>query len=145
MTTPLPTVAIRSLLLSDAVLSNSCGGRISTRLPKDVTQPCIRVRRAGRALALDDRGWALAPMVQVEAWCAPGGPEDAEVVTWRLVMHAKRILGAARGVTYADDDGAVTYTAKVLDAFEPEADVTRGPDSPLYWAFVRAELRLLAA
>lgn len=143
MTTPLPTAAVRALLLADPDVTAACGGRISTRLPADMTQPCYRVRGAG-GIALDDRGWTLSPLLHIESWCAPGA-EDPETVTWRMAMLANRVIGRSRCNTYTDSDGSVTYSIRVLDVTPPEPDVSRGSDTPLYWAVVRVELRLQTA
>lgn len=137
MSEPQPWIpgAIRALLLADAGFVAACGGRCSTRAPSDITRSYATVQTPGnRAITAD--GVAFSPLVQVDGWCAPGGEEDPEVVAWRIAAAAATVLGRARNVTYQ----TIAYSARLVDGPLAGVDTSRGTDSPLYRALVRAEL-----
>jgi hypothetical protein len=127
--------AIRQLLLADATFSTSCAGRCGTRLPSDMTSPFAQLRISG-GVSISGDGVAFSPLVQVDGWCAPGGAEDPEIVSWRIASEAARVLGRARNITYQ----TMRYSARLIDGPLSDVDTSRGTSSPLYRALIRAEL-----
>lgn len=140
MTAPAPPVlpwippAIRELLLSDLEFAAATGGRVSTRHPSDVTRPYATLQAT--AVPIDVSAGAWSPMVQVDGWCAPGGEVDPEQAAWRIAVAAARVLSRARNVAWEN----IRYRARVTDGPLTDIDTARGASSPLYRAFIRAEL-----
>lgn len=141
MTTPAPAPvlpwippAIRTLLLADEDFTEACGGRLSTRSPADVSLPYATVQAT--ALPRDVSAGAWSPLVQLDGWCAPGGPVDPERAAWDIAVSAARVFSRARNVAYLN----IRYTARVTDGPLTDIDETRGSANPLHRAFIRAEL-----
>jgi hypothetical protein len=140
VTVPAPPIlpwippAVRVLLLADAEFTAACGGRCVTRLPSDMTKPVAQLRAT--AIPIDVSAGAWSPMVQVDGWCAPGGPVDPEQAAWRVAVAASRVLARARNVAWEN----IHYKARVTDGPLTDIDTARGLTAPLYRAFIRAEL-----
>lgn len=141
MTAPiLPWVppAVRALLLGDSAFTAACGGRVSTRLPGDVSVPVATVQATARPLDVSAGAWS--PLVQVDGWCAPGGPVDAEDAAWRIAAAAAAVLSRARNVPYQN----IHYSARVIDGPLTDIDESRGKGNPIHRALIRAELTVHA-
>lgn len=134
MTLPWMPGAIRAILLADSNFTALCD-RVLTRAPQDASEPYVTVQVVGGfPLAGDDV--AFSPMVQVNAWCAPGGAVDPEVTAWNIAAQAAKTLARAKNVLY---EGA-SYSARLTDGPLTDVDTSRGDDVPLYRALIRAEL-----
>lgn len=134
---PLPWVpaAIRRDLLGDLVFSELVDGRVSTRLPADVTAPCCTVQLVGTVPVGGAVAWL--PMVQVDAWCAPAtGGVDPEQVVWRIATEAARVLGDSRPRLFE----SMRYKLRLTDGPMPGTDLSRSAANPLYRCLIRAEL-----
>lgn len=138
MSTPLPWVpaALRIPLLADAAFDAASGGRLSTRLPSEVTW-CAQLRVAGNN-SLDGGGVAFSPLVQLDGWCAPGldDIDDPEVKAWEIAAAGAAVLGRIRNLIYQ----TMSYSARIVEGPLPDVDTSRGESAPLYRAIVRAEL-----
>lgn len=132
--------AIRVPLLADTQFNTACGGRLSTRLPSPLTF-CARIRLAGNN-SLSGDGVAWSPLVQVEGWCAPDleGIPNPDEKAWDIAAEAARVLSRLRNISYQNTH----YSSRVVEGPLPDVDTSRGESTPLYWALVRAELRLQA-
>jgi hypothetical protein len=75
-------------------------------------------------------------MVQVDGWCAPGGPADPEQAAWRIAVRAASVLARVRNRAYSN----IRFSARVTDGPLTDIDESRGKANPLYRAFIRAEL-----
>jgi hypothetical protein len=126
--------ALRAYLLADAPFTAASGGKVSTRAPSSVTEPYVTLQLPTPLGVMGGGGYK--PIVQVDAWCDPGGAEDPEVIVWRIALRAARRLERARNVAYQ----TMRWSARVLDAGPLPPDKSRGDDSPLYRAMCRAEL-----
>lgn len=141
MTAPvLPWIppAARALLLADARFAASCGGRLSTRQPSDVTKSYATL--SATVVPRDVSAGVWSPLVQVDGWCAPGGLVDPEQAAWDIAAAAAAVFARARNVAYQN----IHFSARVTDGPLTDQDVTRGSANPLYRALVRAELTLHA-
>lgn len=135
---PWPIPATRALLLADDRFATACGGRLSTRQPADVTQPYAT--QSATAIPRDVSAGVWSPLVQVDGWCAPGGPVDPEEAAWDIAAAAAAVFARARNVEYQN----FHFSARVTDGPLTDQDVTRGSGNPLYRALIRAELILHA-
>lgn len=137
---PFIPAAVRALLVNDdrwtALVTPA---RTLTRAPANVTTPFALVK-APPAVPLDVSGGAWAPLVQVEFYCPPTGVEDPETVAWRGAATAAAILSRTRNATYQ----TMRYKARVIDGPLTDVDTSRGDSTPLYRAFIRAELTVHA-
>lgn len=132
--------AVRQLLLADPVFNAACGGRLMTILPSGLTF-CAQLRLPGNNSISGD-GVAFSPLVQVDGWCVPGIPgTDPEMKAWEIAAEAARVLGRARNVTYQ----TMSYSGRLIEGPLPDVDTSRGEDSPLYRAIVRAGLAVHVA
>lgn len=136
---PLPWVpgAVRAYLLEDSAFSSACGGRCSTRAPSNVTGPFSTVRMAGPGGVQGD-GVAFWPMILIEGWAAPSDEIDPEMAAWKIATAAIPVISRARNVAYQN----MTWKGRVINAVLTDVDRSRGTDSPLYRAFIRAELTI---
>lgn len=146
MSAPAPTVpwippAVRALLLADPAFAAACYGRCSTRAPGDVTVPYATVQVPG-GFPLDASAGVWSPLVQVDGWCAPPGPDgvDPEDAVWRIASAAGAVLSRVRNVAWLN----MHFSARVVSGPLPDVDTTRGTANPLYRALVRAELTIHA-
>jgi hypothetical protein len=132
--------AIRSLLLADSTFNTRCGGRCTVKkAPPDVTSPFAVVQMPG-SNPLDDQGWALKPLIQVNAWCPEAWSTDPDKTTWDMIDAAWGVLSHARYVTVTDTRGTTAYTVRLVDGPLPTEDVSRGTSTPLQGYLLRAEL-----
>lgn len=144
MTAPAPPIlpwippAVRALLLPDPEFAAACGGRCSTRLPADVSKPTATLQAT--AVPIDVSAGMWSPMVQVDGWCAPGGPVDPEQAAWRIAVAAARVFARARNVPWQN----IRWSARVTDGPMTDIDTARGESAPIYRAFIRAELKVHA-
>jgi hypothetical protein len=129
--------AVRQLLLADTAFATASGSRVSTRSPGNVTSGPYATIQLPTPLGVMGGG-GYKPIVQIDAWCDPGAAEEPEAVVWRIAMRAKRVLETARNVSYQ----TMHWSARVIDAGPLPPDKSRGDDSPLYRAMVRAELTI---
>lgn len=144
MTAAAPTLpwippAARALLLADATFAAACGGRCSTRQPADATRPYATLQAT--VVPRDVSAGTWLPMVQVDGWCAPGGPVDPERAAWDIAVAAATVFARARNVAYEN----IRYSARVTDGPLTAIDTSRGASTPLYRAFIRAEWRVHAS
>jgi hypothetical protein len=135
--------AIRQLLLADSAFTAAVGGRCTVKKsPPDVTSPFAVVQIPGGA-PLDEQGWVLQPLIQVNVWCPDSwAAADPDVVAWDGISAVRRVLQSARYVTYSDTRGSMTYSARITDGPLPTEDTTRGDSTPLQGYLLRAELTL---
>jgi hypothetical protein len=126
--------AARALLLADTAFAAACGSRCSTRAPSDVTQPYATLTAS--VVPVDVSAGVWLPLVQVDGWCAPGGPQDPEQAAWRIAATAAAVFARARNVGYQN----TRYSARVTDGPLTDVDETRGKANPIYRALIRAEL-----
>ena len=135
---PWVSLAVKNLLAADAAFVAAVGaaGRIYTRAPSSVTGPYVTIQLPTPLGAMGGGGYK--PIVQVDAWRAEAGTEDPELAVWRIAMRAKNVLQVARNVQYQ----TMHWSARVIDAGPLPPDKSRGDDSPLYRAMVRAELTI---
>lgn len=134
---------VRSLLLADVPFKTACHNTCTVKkAPPDVTKPFAVVQMPG-SVPIDDRGWALRPLIQVNGWCPDDwAAADPDLVTWDMVIAAKKVFAAADYVTYEDGRGKVTYTTRFTDGPLPTEDRSRGDASPLQGYLIRVELTL---
>jgi len=134
---------VRALLLADLAFKTACHDRCTVKkAPPDVTTPFAVVQMPG-SVPVDDRGWAIRPLIQVNCWCPDDWAEaDPDLVTWDMVVAAKNVFKAADYVTYEDDRGRMTYKARFTDGPLPTEDKSRGDASPLQGYLIRVELTL---
>ncbi|ATE56146.1 MULTISPECIES: hypothetical protein [Actinosynnema] len=130
--------AVLAHLRADPVFVQSAPAGIGPRTPDPLRGPFARVQVPSVA-SIDGHGIAFAPLVQVSGWAPPSSTADPEGQAWAIAAEAARVLGAVRASTWR----TVTYSLRLVDGPQPHApDTTRGAGTPLYGAFVRAELRL---
>lgn len=129
--------AVHVVLMADSAFNAACGGRLSTRLPKNVALAVATMQVSG-GIPIDGGGVAFSPLIQVTGWCPPGGAGDldAEIQAWNIAAEAARVLGRIRNVTYQ----SMRYSARLTDGPIADYDTSRGEAAPLYRAFIRAEL-----
>lgn len=134
---------IRELLLADAEFAALTGGRLATRAPDDVTTPYAVFRCAANPLSSSSRSVGWRGGVQVHG-CAtrPVGDVYPETLAWRICAAAARILDRSGQQTWTETDPGgreLTYTPRLTDGPLPmDPDKTRGPDTVVYWALIRA-------
>ena len=134
--------AVRTLLLADATFNTRCFGRCTVKLaPADVTKPFAVVQMPG-SVVLGDQGWALRPLIQVNAWCPVTWTSDPDTTAWDMIDSAWNILEAARYVNVTDSRGTAAYKTRLTDGPLPTEDVSRGDSNPLQGYVIRAELTL---
>lgn len=128
--------AARTLLLSQTVFSSLITpDRVVFRAPPIVTTKFVTIQVPGNnSISGDDVAWS--PLVQVDGFC-PADDENAESIVWDLAAAAATVLGRARNVFYRN----ISYRGRLIDGpFAAAPDVSRGQDSPLARALMRAEL-----
>jgi hypothetical protein len=135
---PWVPLAVKTRLLLDAPFVEALGSteRIYTRAPGSVTEPYVTLQLPTPLGAMGGGGYK--PIVQVDAWRVEAGDEDPETVVWRIAMRAMRALETARNVRHQ----TMHWSARILDAGPLPPDKSRGDDTPLYRAMVRAELTI---
>ena len=135
--------AVRARLLGDAVFAAACGGRCTVKkAPADVSRPFAVVQIPG-GVPMDDHGWVLRPLIQVNAWCPDGWTAgDPDLVVWDIIAAAKQVLGSSDFETYTDSRGSMTYRVRLTDGPLPMEDISRGDGVPLQGYALRAELVL---
>lgn len=134
---------VRSLLLADTAFKSLCNNTCTVkRAPPDVTKPFAVVQMPG-SLPLDDRGWFLKPLIQVNCWCPDDwAAADPDLVTWDMVVAAKNVFKSADYVTYEDSRGKMTYKARLTDGPLPTDDRSRGDSTSFQGYLIRVELTL---
>lgn len=134
--------AMRSLLLADPAFKAACLERCTVKkAPLDVTKPFAVVQAPGN-IPIDDRGWALKPLVQVNGWCPENWTADPDLTSWDIATAAMKVFAGARNVTYVDARGSMTYSARLTDGPLPAEDTSRGTANPLQGYLIRVELTL---
>lgn len=135
---PWVPLAVKARLVLDAPFVEALGSaqRIYTRAPANVTDPYVTLQLPTPLGVMGGGGYK--PIAQVDVWRVEAGTEDPEAVVWRIAMRAKRVLETARNVQYQ----TMHWSARVIDAGPLPPDKSRGDDSPLYRAMVRAELTI---
>lgn len=131
-----PTL-IRARLLADPAFAVLCGGRVSTRVPPNLTQPWVQVQVSG-GFPVGGDPMLVSPFVQVDGWAPGKSTTDPEVVAWDLASAAAVVLSTSRPVTFRN----VSWRGRWTDGPIPDVDNTRGADTLLYRATVRVELTL---
>lgn len=134
---------VRSLLLADLTFNAACNNTCTVKkAPSDVTKPFAVVQMPG-SIPIDDRGWAMRPLIQVNGW-VPGDwtAADPDLVAWDMVIAAKEVFRTADYVIYEDDRGKVAYKARFTDGPLPTEDTSRGDGIPLQGYLIRVELTL---
>lgn len=133
---------IRAFLLADPTFSSRCvGGCTVKKAPPDVTQPFAVVQMPG-SVPVDDQGWALRPLMQINAWCPETWTADPDPTTWDLIDAAWNVFKNARYVNVTDTRGTAAYKARLVDGPLPTEDLTRGDGNPLQGYLIRVELTL---
>lgn len=134
---------VRSLLMADPTFKAACHNSCTVKkAPDDVTKPFAVVQMPG-SVPIDDRGWAMRPLIQVNAWAPDDwAAADPDLVTWDMAIAAKEVFRMADYVTYEDARGKVTYKARFTDGPLPTEDKSRGDGNPLQGYLIRVELTL---
>jgi hypothetical protein len=112
--------------------------RLVFKAPANVVDPYGRIQVPSPGPMSGD-GVAWRPLVQIDAYCPMTNPDAADI-TWNIVAAAAVLLGRARNIT----QGNLSWSGRHIDGPIPGDDRSRGEDSPLARAFIRAELTVHA-
>lgn len=126
--------AVRAVLLADATFTGLVGGRVSSRLGPDVTQPCATVQITANPIDVSAGAWS--PLVQLDGWAPADTVGDPEAVVWEIATSGAALLSRARNHAWQN----LHFSARIVDGPLTLIDETRGKNNVLYRAFIRAEL-----
>jgi hypothetical protein len=136
-------IPIRELLLADAEFAALVGGRIGSRAPDQVNAPYAVIRCSANPLSASSRSVGWLGGVQLHGCAAqPVNDVSPEQIAWKIAAAGARILDRSGQQIWVEPQSggrSVTYTPRVTDGPLPmDPDKTRGPDTVIYWVFVRA-------
>lgn len=144
MSTPIPFApgAIREFLITNDDFSSLVQpSSVTTReMPDVISAPFVTIRVPGN-VGVDPT--LRKPLLVVNAWVPKleilGGDVDPDELAWNIAARAGQLIGRARNVKFRESVWTGTWkTGPIV----PDPDVRRGPDNPLYRAFVTVEMKM---
>lgn len=133
--------AIREFLLAhDEFVALVNPQNVTTReLPQIIEAPCVTIRVPGN---VGSDPMLRRPLIVVNAWvpsiAVMGGTTDPDEVAWDIAAMAGALVGRGRNIKFRE---SVWSAAWKTGPIVPDPDFARGPDIPLYRAFVTLEMK----
>ncbi|MBF5002220.1 hypothetical protein IRT45_34450 [Nocardia sp. BSTN01] len=143
--TPIPFApgAVRAFLIAQPKFTAKVpADAITTReLPAPLTGVCTTIRAPGN---VGEDPLLRKPLVQVDVWAPKieilGGTTDPEELTWDIAALAGELLARAKPQEFRGSGWNARWTDGPINMI----DLKRGPDTPLYRATIRVELKMRA-